>query len=150
MGGHQPIVMENIPNVLPFDTTQVTSKANYSNPKYGDPCHPLCSGAHPPAVAYCIAGNMVDRETTMHGTGVSEEISSTLTAVDRHAVMSTVGGQSAYAIGNGQWNQSMMTDKAGALNCMHDQIAVMQEVVTENKLSEACAPTMGEDSTDRM
>lgn len=33
-----------------FDTTQITSKANRSNPKPGDPCHPLCAGAHAPAV----------------------------------------------------------------------------------------------------
>ena len=37
-----------------FDTTQITSKANYSNPQIGDPCHPLASGAHPPAVAGSI------------------------------------------------------------------------------------------------
>lgn len=37
---------------LAFDTTQVTSQANRSNPKPGDPCHPLAAGAHPPAVAY--------------------------------------------------------------------------------------------------
>ena len=35
-----------------FDTTQITSAANYSNPKPGDPCHPLAAGAHPPAVAF--------------------------------------------------------------------------------------------------
>lgn len=35
-----------------FDTTQMTSKANYSNPKPGDPCHPLAAGAHPPAIAF--------------------------------------------------------------------------------------------------
>ncbi len=35
-----------------FDTTQVTSKANVSNPKPGDPCHPLCAGAHAPAIAF--------------------------------------------------------------------------------------------------
>lgn len=35
-----------------FDTTQVTSKANVSNPKLGDPCHPLCAGAHAPAIAF--------------------------------------------------------------------------------------------------
>jgi DNA (cytosine-5)-methyltransferase 1 len=34
-----------------FDTTQITSKANRSNPKPGDACHPLASGARPPAVA---------------------------------------------------------------------------------------------------
>jgi hypothetical protein len=37
---------------IPFDTTQITSEANYSNPKPGDPCHPLAAGAHPPAVAF--------------------------------------------------------------------------------------------------
>jgi len=35
-----------------FDTTQVTSAANYSNPKPGDPCHPIASSGHPPAVAF--------------------------------------------------------------------------------------------------
>lgn len=34
-----------------FDTTQITSRANYSNPQPGDPCHPLAAGAHPPAIA---------------------------------------------------------------------------------------------------
>jgi DNA (cytosine-5)-methyltransferase 1 len=33
-----------------FDTTQMTSKANHSNPKAGDPCHPLAAGAHAPAI----------------------------------------------------------------------------------------------------
>lgn len=28
-----------------FDTTQITSAANYSRPKEGDPCHPLAAGA---------------------------------------------------------------------------------------------------------
>jgi DNA (cytosine-5)-methyltransferase 1 len=39
-----------------FDTTQITSRANYSNPKPGDPCHPLATGAHPPAVAFDLRG----------------------------------------------------------------------------------------------
>ena len=37
---------------LPFDTTQLTSAANRSNPKPGDPCHPLAAGAHAPAIAF--------------------------------------------------------------------------------------------------
>ena len=35
-----------------FDETQITSAANYSNPKAGDPCHPLAAGARPPAIAF--------------------------------------------------------------------------------------------------
>jgi DNA (cytosine-5)-methyltransferase 1 len=41
-----------------FDTTQITSAANYSNQKAGDPCHPLASGAHPPAIAASIGQRM--------------------------------------------------------------------------------------------
>lgn len=46
---------------VPFDTTQITSAANYSNPQPGDPCHPLAAGAHPPAIAF--AGRKVRRLT---------------------------------------------------------------------------------------
>lgn len=44
-GGHAAVA---------FDTTQITSKANRSNPKEGDPCHPLAAGAHAPTVAWSI------------------------------------------------------------------------------------------------
>jgi DNA (cytosine-5)-methyltransferase 1 len=49
---------------LAFDTTQITSAENYSNPRPGDPCHPLAAGAHPPAVAF--AQNSRD-EVRLHG-----------------------------------------------------------------------------------
>lgn len=34
-----------------FDTTQITSATNRSNPQPGDPCHPLAAGAHAPTIA---------------------------------------------------------------------------------------------------
>jgi DNA (cytosine-5)-methyltransferase 1 len=37
---------------MPFDTTQITHPENRSNPKHGDPCHALASGAHVPAIAF--------------------------------------------------------------------------------------------------
>jgi DNA (cytosine-5)-methyltransferase 1 len=40
------------PPAVVFDTTQITSPANVSNPKPGDPCHPLAAGMHPPAIAF--------------------------------------------------------------------------------------------------
>ncbi|WP_216825849.1 DNA cytosine methyltransferase [Ruegeria sp. EL01] len=46
-GGHAAVA---------FDTTQVTSPGNFSNPKPGDPCHPPAAGAHPPAVAFDMRG----------------------------------------------------------------------------------------------
>jgi DNA (cytosine-5)-methyltransferase 1 len=39
-------------NLIAFDTTQLTSAANRSNPKPGDPCHPMAAGAHAPAIAF--------------------------------------------------------------------------------------------------
>ena len=42
---------------LPFDTTQVTSRAN---PQPGDPCHPLAAGGHPPAICYTGDGVVAD------------------------------------------------------------------------------------------
>lgn len=45
-GGSEVLIVD----VLPFDTTQVTSGKNWSHPKYGDPCHPLASQQHPPVV----------------------------------------------------------------------------------------------------
>lgn len=40
--------------LIPFDTTQITSKGNYSHPQPGDVCHPLAAGAHAPAIAQTL------------------------------------------------------------------------------------------------
>lgn len=37
---------------IPFDTTQITSKTNRSNPQPGDPSHTLAKGADAPAIAF--------------------------------------------------------------------------------------------------
>ena len=39
-----------VADVLPFDTTQVTSPQNGCNPKWGDTCHPLAASAHTPSI----------------------------------------------------------------------------------------------------
>jgi DNA (cytosine-5)-methyltransferase 1 len=38
-----------------YDTTQVTSKANRSNPKPGDPCHPITAGGDAPLLTSYVA-----------------------------------------------------------------------------------------------
>ena len=64
--------------ILAFDTTQVTSKTNRSNPQVGDPCHTLAKGADAPAIAMLnmqgSKGNSVAQEdgpsftlNAMHG-----------------------------------------------------------------------------------
>lgn len=67
-----------------FDTTQVTSKANRSNPKPGDACHPLAAGAHPPAIAF-DAYNQTSADTSHplrcgSGSGKGDEIPQTFGA----------------------------------------------------------------------
>ncbi len=42
--------------LIPFDTTQITSLENRSQPRAGDPMHPLAAGAHAPAIAYHTTG----------------------------------------------------------------------------------------------
>ena len=72
--------------------------------------------------SFCIAGNIVDRSETAgaNGVGVKEDCSYTLNTVDRHAV--------AFAIGNGQSDNTGLHKILGALNCMHDQQAVIYAI----------------------
>jgi DNA (cytosine-5)-methyltransferase 1 len=63
--------------VVAFDTTQVTSKGNYSSPKPGDPCHPIAAGAHPPAVAFQERGRPGGRTVE-----TQEDMAYSLTAPD--------------------------------------------------------------------
>ena len=65
--GHSHAVAQPIP----FDTTQITSKANYSKPESGDPCHPLAAGAHAPAIVQpiALAENTIGRQPNNGGNG---------------------------------------------------------------------------------
>lgn len=49
-----------------FDTTQITSPDNFSNPKPRDPCHPLAAGAHVPAVAFYNEATFKHSEEICH------------------------------------------------------------------------------------
>jgi DNA (cytosine-5)-methyltransferase 1 len=48
--------------VVPFDTTQIRSPCNGSNPQIGDPCHALAAEGHPPAVAFKPSHNTRDKD----------------------------------------------------------------------------------------
>lgn len=48
-GGNKPAVVA--PAAMAFDTTQITSKENGSQPGFGKPCHTLNANAHVPCVA---------------------------------------------------------------------------------------------------
>lgn len=56
---------------IPFDTTQITSAANYSSPQAGDPAHPLAAGAHPPAIAFSVRGREGGAQAECELTGLA-------------------------------------------------------------------------------
>lgn len=56
---------------MPFDTTQITSAANYSSPRPGDPCHPLSAGAHAPTICFSAKD---------HGADAQQDLAPTLRA----------------------------------------------------------------------
>ncbi len=66
--------------LTPFDTTQLTSPGNYSNPQPGQPCHPLAAGAHSPAVAFAIQERAVSEnpDNGPQGIGWKEEVAFTI------------------------------------------------------------------------
>lgn len=77
--------------ILTFDTTQVTSAANRSNPQVGDPCHPLAAGAHAPAIAF----NMHKSGNEASSLGISEDRTDCLRAFEKSpfAVQPAMGMQ---------------------------------------------------------
>lgn len=78
-----------------FDTTQVTSNSNVSNPKLGDPCHPLCAGAHAPAIAFGC-------KDTDPARSVSDQVAPTLRAMGHQGSHANAGGQVAVAFQSSQ------------------------------------------------
>lgn len=61
--------------VVAFDTTQITSPQNGSNPQPGAPCHPLAAQGHPPAIAF-----MAGQGAKAGGVAASDQIAPTLRA----------------------------------------------------------------------
>jgi len=66
--------------IIPFDTTQLTSWANYSSPKPGDPSHPLAANADAPAIAFTWQGGIESR-TNPSVTGTDALQANTVPAV---------------------------------------------------------------------
>lgn len=111
--------------VAPFDTTQVTSPHNYSNPKAGDPCHPLAAGAHPPAIAIQDVRGL---DKAQNGKGWSDEgVSYT---VDTHATQGVAHpiAFSAKDHGGAATEEMSPTLRAGGHSGSHANAGVMPAV----------------------
>lgn len=138
--GHDPIVLD----ALPFDTTQLTSPQNGSNPHWGDPCHPL---ATPSAVVKVFDargngdGQIVPTITGDHESRITDYTAiavdlyngavtgDTATSITCRSIASHSGPQvmESYGIGNGQAHSSVTKEKSGTLDTMHDAQAVAIE-----------------------
>lgn len=142
--GHDPIVLD----ALPFDTTQLTSPQNGSNPHWGDPCHPLAASAHTPSVVVKVfdARGNGDGQIAPTITGDHESRIKDYTAIAVDLYNGAVTGDTAaaitcrstasnsgpkviesYGIGNGQAHSSITKEKSGTLDTMHDAQAVAIE-----------------------
>lgn len=129
-GGNKPAVVA--PAAMAFDTTQITSKENGSQPEFGKPCHTLNANAHVP----CVALDMT------RACDVIRECGEQVPALQ--ARMGTGGNQVplTYGIGNGQANEAsiMAEEVSQTLNTMHDAQAVMCEDVSHAlRVKAACA-----------
>ena len=76
-----------------FDTTQVTSAQNRSNPKPGDPCHPLAAGAHAPAIAFHQTQDPISSADVCHTLGANDNATAAVAHVQIMPTM-TAGGPS--------------------------------------------------------
>lgn len=142
--GHDPIVLD----ALPFDTTQLTSPQNGSNPHWGDPCHPLAASAHTPSAVVKVldARGNGDGQIVPTITGDRESGITNYTAIAVDLYNGTVTGDTAtaitcrstapnsgpkviesYGIGNGQAHAYASKEKSGTLDTMHDAQAVAIE-----------------------
>jgi len=97
---------------IAFDTTQITSAANYSNPKAGGPCHPLAAGMHAPAVAFAIQAGALRTNPASGPDGVGVQADHAYTLEARAEVQAVafqergresgrsleIGGEIAYAL----------------------------------------------------
>lgn len=142
--GHDQIVFD----ALPFDTTQLTSPQNGSNPHWGDPCHPLAASAHTPSAVVKVFdargngnGQIVPMITGNHESRITDYTAiavdlyngavtgDTATSITCRSIASHSGPQvmESYGIGNGQAHASVTKEKSGTLDTMHDAQAVAIE-----------------------
>lgn len=97
--------------------------------------------------SYCIAGNTVDRHAVAEIYGAKSfcEYESGQVATLRAAGGNQGGGSEnlVLCVGNGQMNQSHLQEKAGALNCMHDQQIILAETTVRRLTPTECERLQG-------
>lgn len=121
-GNNQPCVV--------YNEETITSKANASNPRVGDPCHTL--GATGAARTICIQGNCIDRADTAGCNGKGwrdDDVSFTLNTIDRHAVYDCWGN------GDGETVPTLTGDHQNRVTD-YTAVCMTQQLIGEYKESE--------------
>lgn len=110
--GHQPIV---------YNGENITCPVNKVDPKPGDPCHTLSTDSR----NYVVYENHSQDSRYKELGDVSETMSAKYGTGGNNQPLVVATRKESVCIGNGQLDQLYMKDIVGALNCMHDQQAVM-------------------------
>ncbi|WP_063582891.1 DNA cytosine methyltransferase [Achromobacter ruhlandii] len=95
---------------LPFDTTQITSPENGSNPQPGDRCHPLAARAHAPAIAFDC------KSSGKNGFGIGIEVAGTQRAMAHAGSHMNGGGHQAVAFAQNTRDELREMAYVGALS----------------------------------
>lgn len=106
---------------IAFDTTQITSKANRSQPKPGDPCHPLAAGAHAPAIAIQAGALRENPASGPDGIGVQSDVAYTVEAraeVQAVAFNPKMGGDPSMGLGVNADGTAYTIDHSGNSNAV--------------------------------
>lgn len=122
-GGYVPMVAYPI-NTMVGTRTTAEKRTTMGIGDADDPQFTI-SSAH--AHAVCIENHPADSRVSIAENGIVQTLSGRMGTGGGNVpmVMENVEEGNAYAIGNGQADQTGLHDKAGALNCMHDQQAVI-------------------------
>jgi DNA (cytosine-5)-methyltransferase 1 len=102
---------------IAFDTTQITSAANYSSPRPGDPCHPLAAGAHPPAIAISESGEIASTLRT-GGNDHADSYNSVAVAVQCPGRVDAQGGPGIAGLDDPMFTLSTQHEQHGVLQSM--------------------------------
>lgn len=130
-GGDKPHVL------VPFDETQITSSENRSQPKSGDPSHPLAAGARPPTIAFTVKDYGGD---AMEGLSQSCRSAASATSHANAGVMPaiafrTTGNDGVYETGDIAASLSTATDP--------NQITLLQSWRVRRLTPRECERLMG-------
>lgn len=124
-GGKGLLIQDDVSNALQTSNDQfVVGIDAYNQALTGDKSMPCRASSSDPDKVPCVLCYALDRsaynqgENAQFDMGIDDEGTA-------YTVVSQGPGAVCYAIGNGQADQLALSDVPGALNCMHDQQAVM-------------------------